>query len=319
MKVASRVRAVDRCKDVTLAVRLCSWIVALALMLPAVAEAGQPRFFFSGDGVIELDHAHLGERLSVRYRTASGAYDPQALAAIAHFFRSRDSGEEGEISLRLIELIDFVQDHFHPKRTLLVSGYRSPVLNEELRRSGARVAESSLHTEGIAADLQFDGLNLRKLWNELRQRNIGGVGYYGEQGFLHLDTGRPRFWEPQTSRVDEHLSAGNARVFARTEFDRYPQLDGAVIRLHSVTALPLRIAVAAHAGVASLKLAPADEHGAVSDDCIVFAVPAPAYHLRVVEAAVANKLRAPILFDTCTPRLEATPAQFESNLVEITP
>jgi len=37
---------------------------------------------------------------------------------------------------------------------------------------------------------------------------------------VHVDVGKPRFWEAATSRADEDLSGGNARVFARTDFDR---------------------------------------------------------------------------------------------------
>ena len=39
-------------------------------------------------------------------------------------------------------------------------------------------------------------------------------GYYAKQGFMHVDVGKPRFWEATTSRTDEDLSGGNARVFA---------------------------------------------------------------------------------------------------------
>lgn len=294
-------------------------VFLLALVAGApLALAGPPRFFFSGDGEIELEHAHFDEKLAVRYRDSSGSYDAQALAAVARFFRSRESGEVGEVSLRLIELIDYVQDRFRPTRTVLISGYRSPTLNEELRGRGAAVAESSLHTEGIAADLQFDGTNLKRLWVQLRESKIGGVGYYAKEKFLHLDTGRPRFWEPKTSRIGERLSAGNARLFARTDFDRYGTLNGAAIRLHSVTALPLGVASTATAGGGAVKLAPADQHATMVNGCIVFREPATSYRLRVEGADLpARQQRGPIVLATCAPRVESTPERIESNVVEI--
>jgi uncharacterized protein YcbK (DUF882 family) len=312
---------------IRICVHLCSSVVPFFLFLavlaaayPETALAGQSRFFFSGDGRIELEHAHFDEKLAVCYRDAAGVYDPEALAAVARFFRSRESGESGEISLRLIELIDYVQDRFRPRRTVLVSGYRSPTFNQALRDGGAGVAESSLHTEGIAADLQFEGINLKKLWVQLRESKTGGAGYYAEQKFLHLDTGRPRFWEPQTSGVGERLSAGNARVFARTDFDRYGTLDGAVIRLHSVTALPIRIASTARVAAGAVRLIPAGAHATVADGCIVFPESAAAYHLRIATGhAPAVKQRAPIELETCAPRVEATPEKIESNIIEILP
>jgi uncharacterized protein YcbK (DUF882 family) len=256
----------------------------------------------------------------VRYRDVAGRYDAEALARIARFFRSRDDGEVGEVSLRLIELIDYVQDHYHPATTTLLSGYRSPALNQRLRDGGAQAADSSLHIDGIAADLLFTGVDLKQLWIELREQRIGGVGYYAEQGFLHLDTGRPRFWEPQTSRVNERLSAGNARVFARTDFDRYRNLSGAIVRLHSVTALPLRLSTSGRVGPDTLVLAPLDDTVAVADDCIAFATAVPAYRLRIARAPdVALKQRAPIVLRTCAPRVEATPETIETNLIEMLP
>ena len=130
------------------------------------------------------------------------------------------------MSLRLIELLDYVEDRYHPKRLTLVSGYRSPEFNRALRANGRRVAQASLHTEGMAADVQPAGLKLRPLWNALRAEQLGGVGLYAGEGFLHLDTGRARFWEAATSGVDQNLAKENARLFARTDFDRYANARG---------------------------------------------------------------------------------------------
>src|SRR5262249_27499355 len=141
--------------------------------------------------------------------------------------RSRSDGKSTAISLRLIELIDFVEDRYRPSRLTLVSGYRSPALNQALRAGGRRVAEASLHTEGLAVDLQPGGVDLPRLWRELRELDAGGVGLYEADGFLHLDSGPPRFWEAATSGVEKNRSADNARLFARTDFDRYTDLAGA--------------------------------------------------------------------------------------------
>src|SRR5262249_45842961 len=146
------------------------------------------------------------------------------------------------VSLRLVELIDFVEDRWQPKSIHLISGYRSGEYNAALIAHGGKQARTSMHTEGLAADLRFAGLDQRQLWLALRELECCGTGYYKTNGFLHLDVGKPRFWEEGTSRVGENLSRGNARVIARTEYDRYASLDGAAIRLHAVTLRPLRIA-----------------------------------------------------------------------------
>ncbi|OFV87098.1 MAG: hypothetical protein A3J75_07545 [Acidobacteria bacterium RBG_16_68_9] len=304
------------------------FVVLLPLRSPAVS-AVEPRFFFSGDGFIALQHAHFDERLAVRYRDVDGRYDPEALARIERFFRSRDDGQSGEVSLRLIELIDFVEDRYRPRRIVLISGYRSLELNQQLRASGARVADASLHREGLAADLQLDGVDLKRVWAGLRDLRVGGVGYYRQQAFLHLDTGRPRFWEPQTSRVKEKLSAGNARVFARTDFDRYRALDGALLRLHGVTALPLRIARHARFGARTVTLEPLGDDVTLTDGCYVFDQPVAAYRFRIAAAPSTahspapssekgvGEIPQPIRVFTCAPRVAATPPEIESNPVEL--
>lgn len=292
--------------------------LVVAPPLAARAETTQ-RFFFSGDGVLDLYNAHFDEHLSMRYRDADGHYDAAALAAIEHFFRSRSDGRSGAIALRLVELIDFVQDRSRPSKLTLVSGYRSPELNGALRGGGHRVAQASLHTEGLAADLQPDGVDLRRLWLELRELQVGGVGLYQADGFIHLDTGAPRFWEPATSGVEKNLSADNARLFARTDFDRYADLDGAVISLHAVTALPIRIRRRARIGDAQMTIAPVGAGIAADGDCYVLSAPAERYAFTVVSPLVPPAQRAPIHLQTCAPRRGATPKEIVSNPVERLP
>ncbi len=284
----------------------------------ALAHGLTSRFYFSGDGVLEMEHGHFNERLVVRYRDAEGRYDPEALAQIRRFFRAREDAPVGDVSLRLIELIDFVQDRYQPKRMILISGYRSPELNEALRSAGVRAAKSSLHMDGAAADVRFVGVDQRRLWHALRKLGTGGVGLYQKEGFLHLDIGKARFWEPQTSRVEENLSAGNARIFARTDFDRYGTLDGAMIQLHGVTELPIRVNRHAHLGTTAIEIEPTDESLHLEDDCWVIENPASAYRLRVKNGAapLPPKGRFPLKLTTCFPRIAATPSEIESNPIE---
>lgn len=291
-------------------------VALLTMLLMVGATDPRGRFFFSGDGALELDNAHFNERLTVRYRDADGRYDPDALRQIDRFFRSRSDGASAPVSLRLIELIDFVQDRYQPRRLTLVSGYRSPTLNATLRSAGRRVAQSSLHTEGLAADLQPAGVDLRRLWLQLRELQLGGVGLYEQDGFVHLDAGQPRFWEAATSGVEKNVSADNARVFARTDFDRYTDLAGAVIRLHAVTALPIRIQRTARIGDRQLTIAPVAENIAVERDCYVLREPAERYAFTVTSAASPPLQRAPLRLRTCTPRIGATPKEILTNPVE---
>ena len=301
-------------------------LAALAVAISAHAAGplpAPPRFFFAGNGHLKLSHAHFGSTLDVRYRRADGSYDPDALRQIQHFFRSREDGREGAISLRLIELLAYVQDHFHPRQMTLLSGYRSPEFNADLRAAGGQAAQTSLHTQGLAADVTLTGVDMRRLWRQLRELRTGGAGFYRKGNFLHLDTGPPRFWEETTSRVSENLSAGNARIFLRTDFDRYPTVEGAVCSVYSVTAFPLLVApqarIAGAGADATVMLEPVGNGIERRDGCLAITRPAEAYQLRVAGAAPAVRRgeRLHVVLSTCEPRIERTPAEIDSNPIEI--
>src|SRR5205809_5243917 len=191
------------------------------LALVTAARAGAPpRFFIMGDGRLAVVNAHTDEHVTVRYRREDDTYDADALARLRRVFRSGGDAREQDVSLRLIEVLSHVQKMAGGHPLVLLSGYRSPTYNQSLKNQGKQVAGGSMHTEGLAADLAFPRPQLPKLWHQVRDLDCCGAGYYAKEGFLHVDVGRPRFWEATTSRVDENLSAGNARMFARTEFDR---------------------------------------------------------------------------------------------------
>ncbi len=77
----------------------------------------------------------------------------------------------------------------------VISGYRCPATNATLRgtRSGG-VAKHSLHMEGKAIDIRVGGVPLADLRDAARSARAGGVGYYPNEQFVHVDTGRIRQW-----------------------------------------------------------------------------------------------------------------------------
>lgn len=299
---------------------------ALALWLATAAPAAAPpRFFFAGNGRLVLRHAYFDTTLDVRYRHADGSYDPVALEEVAHFFRSREDGREAPVPVRLIELLSYVQEHYHPRQMVLLSGFRSPEFNADLRSAGRAAAQASLHTEAMAADVMFVGLDMGRLWHRLRDLGTGGVGYYRANKFLHIDTGPPRFWEATTSRVTENLSADNARVFLRTDFDRYPRLEGAICGLHSVTAYPLLVSARARiigTDEAAITIEPTNGAPVTPEGCIAMSSPEQReFRVTSVVPAVADDRRAQgesrIVLSTCEPRIGKTAAEIASNPIEI--
>jgi uncharacterized protein YcbK (DUF882 family) len=290
-------------------------IVALALVVASVAGASEPRFFVAGDGSLAIVNRATKERVDVRYRRDDGGYDYAALDAIRHLMRSKGDGLEGEITPRFVELLGWVAVRAG-QPLILLSGYRSPAYNEGIRRRGKRAAGGSLHTEGLAADLAIPRDLLRPLWFEVRALECCGAGYYADQGFLHVDAGTPRFWETTTSRTDENLSAGNARVFARTDFDRYTAGEMMLVRLHAVTSPPIRLARTAHlvpeGGGAAAPVTVEQVGVAAGSGCL-----AADGTTRLLVKGAPAMARGRVVLTTCDPRVERTPARIESNPVTL--
>jgi uncharacterized protein YcbK (DUF882 family) len=288
-------------------------VLALGLLL-GVAGAGEPpepRFFTHGSGRLALRNLHSGAEATVRYRRADGTYDGGALERLRRVLRSRD-GRDGPIEPRFVELLGWLYDATGSRTPLRIqSAYRSPAYNEAIRARGAKAASASLHTEGMAADVAIERRLLAPLWQALRARECCGAGYYPSGGFLHVDVGTPRFWDERTSRVDENLSAGNARVFARTDFDRYAPGDVIQVRLHALTVPPLRLARTARLDVTGAPVtvtAPA----AAADGC----VEVDARTVLLLEALPPTE-RSAVVFTTCAPRPERTPEMVRTNPVVI--
>jgi len=150
---------------------------------------------------------------------------------------------------------------------------------------------------------------------QLRALDCCGAGYYAKEGFLHIDTGRPRFWEATTSRVDENLSAGNARLFARTEYDRYAAGEAMRVTLHALTVPPIRVARAARLvrddGTSLPVRVDGDEPE--RDGCLE--VDASGAALRIPGVPAAGRSR--IELATCAPRAEQTPETIATGPLEV--
>ena len=137
---------------------------------------------------------HTGERVQVTYYE-KGVYLPESLNEINHVLRDHRTGEINPIDIELLDLLHIVKSKF-PRREYfnVISGYRSPETNEKLRHNTSGVAKKSFHMRGKAIDIRVPGFNtaqLRKLCVKLRG---GGVGYYPNSDFVHVDVGPVRTW-----------------------------------------------------------------------------------------------------------------------------
>ncbi|MBI4211135.1 MAG: YcbK family protein [Deltaproteobacteria bacterium] len=184
-------------KNIRLALSLFAGIVA-GILFPG--SEGQttlthPSLFrYTGDGVLPIYDVHSKEHRDIIYRDADGKYSDDALAEIDRLLASPSDGEQLPISLKLIELVDHLQDHFKSPVVQILSGYRSPEHNAALKKRNRRVAHRSMHMRGRAVDMKLPGVDSRQVRNYALSLRSGGVGYYGRNRFFHIDTGPIRKW-----------------------------------------------------------------------------------------------------------------------------
>ena len=139
-------------------------------------------------------NTHTDERLRVDF-CRNSKYDDGALAQINYILRDHRSGEIKAIDIKLLELLHTLSNKTKCQAPIhVISGYRSPATNKSLRKNNKGVASRSMHLQGKAIDFRIPGFSTRQLRNVARKMKGGGVGYYPKSDFVHVDTGRVRYW-----------------------------------------------------------------------------------------------------------------------------
>ena len=162
--------------------------VAPAGAAPDGATAPQERH-------LRLYHTHTGERIDVVYRRGD-AYVADGLRELESYLRDFRTGDARSFDPRLFDVLTDLavaagkpDGEFH-----VISAYRSPKTNEMLRGRTTGVAKKSLHMEALALDVRLPGVKTSKLRDAALELGRGGVGYYGDSDFIHVDVGRVRRW-----------------------------------------------------------------------------------------------------------------------------
>jgi uncharacterized protein YcbK (DUF882 family) len=173
----------------TRSVRLASVLfVAAAAMSAAHGKAR------AEERIISMYHVHTKERITVTY-WKDGRFIPSALKKLNWFLRDWRRNVAVRIDPRTIDLIWKLHEDLGSKKPIhIISGHRSAKTNAMLRRIGRNVARRSRHITGQAIDFRFPDVPTWKVRNLALAYGIGGVGYYGRNGFVHVDTGRVRHW-----------------------------------------------------------------------------------------------------------------------------
>lgn len=175
-----------------------------SILQPSVRESflepGHDSLFLADRGrfathrALAFQNPHTGDKLSLTY-FEKGRYLTDALDEISFLLRDYRTDDVHPIDPELL-------DQLHDLKQILglnqpfdvICGYRSPLTNAKLHAENSGVANNSFHIHGRAVDIRIERFDLRRIHSAALAMHRGGVGYYPESNFIHLDTGTFRTW-----------------------------------------------------------------------------------------------------------------------------
>jgi uncharacterized protein YcbK (DUF882 family) len=163
-----------------------------ALALLGLAIICPPRAFAAAPKRLKLYNAHTRETFDGPYRDLLGPI-PSAMSDLSRFLRDHHSGVAGPVYVETLDILSDVMASAGQSRATVLSAYRTPETNRKLADRLYGVAEKSQHVAGRAIDVTFE-TRLATAAQAARGLNRGGVGWYPNSHFLHLDSGPARYW-----------------------------------------------------------------------------------------------------------------------------
>ncbi|MCC2974245.1 DUF882 domain-containing protein [Massilia sp. IC2-476] len=166
-------------------------LAAPTLSIPAIAKTAQA---VPGERTLRLYNTHTGEKVNTVF-WAEGQFVEDGLKDLNKVLRDHRNNKVAQIDPELLLLLTQLNDKLDNNRELhIISGYRSPESNAKLHAASNGVAKRSLHMDAKAIDIRLPGKDLKMLHKAAMSLKGGGVGYYDSSQFVHMDTGRVRYW-----------------------------------------------------------------------------------------------------------------------------
>jgi uncharacterized protein YcbK (DUF882 family) len=193
----SRIACLALSAFLTLALPISTTSRAAGLSNPDVRDSSRDTLINDSvqESRLRLYHSHTNERIDIVFRHGD-AYVPEALNELNHFLRDHRTQEVHSYDPRVFDLLaDLTASVGRPDSEIeIVCGYRSPASNAFLRANTTGVAKNSLHMKAEAIDIRIPLVKTFRLRNAALALQRGGVGYYPQSGFVHVDVGPIRRW-----------------------------------------------------------------------------------------------------------------------------
>lgn len=172
-----------------------SGIVAMGATVPLLSNKAHATL--PSDPAIKrlsLYNRHTGERTQGIF-SANGVWQKDVINAFEYNLRDHRQDELTKMDPKLFEFLHKIQQQLMTdKEVHIISGYRSAKTNAMLAGKSSKVAKRSFHMQGKALDFTIPGIDLKLIRDTARSLKLGGVGYYPNSGFIHIDTAWVRNW-----------------------------------------------------------------------------------------------------------------------------
>jgi len=144
---------------------------------------------------IRLFNTHTGHRLDLVYRVGD-TFVPAALTQLESFLCDHRNGRELPFDPSLFNVLtDLARSVGRAGAEFqVISAYRTPETNAMLGATRSGIAKHSLHMEARAIDIRLPDTPTARLRDAAIAMRRGGVGYYRDLDFIHVDTGPVRRW-----------------------------------------------------------------------------------------------------------------------------
>ena len=170
------------------------FLAAAAIGAAVVAPGIHPALAQRSERVLRV-RRHFTEDSFTGVYWRDGHYDREALRRLDFVFRDLSLAELTPMDPRLFDVMASVAEAVGVDEPYeVISGYRTPETNHANARRSRIVSTVSLHMSGMAADCRLPGRLTLEVARRAADLELGGVGLYRPDGFMHLDCGPVRRW-----------------------------------------------------------------------------------------------------------------------------